>query len=154
MRILGIDPGYGILGWSVIEDNLKLVNYGTIRTEKELPFDERLLIIHKELNTIISEFKPDNAAIEKIFFQKNTKTAIDVAKVIGVVALTLKLSEISYAEYTPNQIKLAITGYGKADKAQVQEMIKRLLNIKEVPKPDDAADALAIAICHSCKNRI
>lgn len=151
MRFIGIDPGYSILGWAVIDDACTLIDFGVITTEKDIPFDERLLHIHTALNTICETFKPDTAAIERIFFQKNTKTAIEVAKVIGVIILSLKLKAIHYEEYTPPQVKLAITGYGKATKEQMQIMMKRLFNISRLPDPDDAADALALALCHSCR---
>lgn len=150
MRILGIDPGYGILGWSIIEDSLKLIDFGTISTNKDLLFDDRLLKIHRDLMTIINTHNPDTVALEKLFFQKNTKTAMEVTKIIGAIILTIKLSGLEIKSYTPTQIKLSITGYGRASKSQMQNMIMRLLKLKEIPKPDDAADALAIAICHSC----
>jgi len=154
MRFIGIDPGYNILGWAVIENASTLIDFGVITTSKDTPFDERLLQIHKSLINLFNTFHPDSAAIEKVFFQKNTKTAIEVAKVIGVIILTLKMKGILFEEYTPPQIKLAITGYGKATKAQMQIMMKRLFNISHLPKPDDAADALALALCHSCKYRL
>jgi len=149
VRILGIDPGYGILGWSVVESDLTLVDYGTIETSSLLSFDERLLQIHNALRKIIDEYSPEFAAVEKLFFQNNTTTAMDVAKAIGAVILTLKISDIGYEEYTPSQVKQAITGYGRAPKEQMQQMIKRIFGIREVPRPDDAADALAAAICHA-----
>ena len=153
MKIIGLDPGYDILGWSVIDDKLTLIDYGTIKTDKTLPFDERLFHLYTQLNTILATFNPDTAAIERLFFQKNTKTAIDIAKTIGMLLLTLKLAGIQAYEYTPTQVKLAITGYGRATKNQIQLMIQKLMHIKESPQPDDAADALAIAICHSCSIR-
>jgi len=151
VRILGIDPGYGILGWSVVESDLTLVDYGTIETSSLLSFDERLLQIHNALRKIIDEYSPEFAAVEKLFFQNNTTTAMDVAKAIGAVILTLKISDIGYEEYTPSQVKQAITGYGRAPKEQMQQMIKRIFGIREVPRPDDAADALAVAACHCMK---
>jgi crossover junction endodeoxyribonuclease RuvC len=154
MRIMGIDPGYAILGWSIIEDSLRIIEYGVITTDKALPLEDRILVIHNNLNSIIARYKPETAAIEKLFFQKNTKTALEVTKVIGAVLLTLKLSGIQLGEYTPTQVKMSITGYGRASKEQMQTMMMRLLNMKEIPTPDDAADALAIAVCHSCKCRI
>lgn len=148
MRILGIDPGYDIVGWSVLDDGFKVENYGVIKTSPRDDFDERLLQIHRSLNNIIEEYNPHCAAVEKIFFQNNTKTAISVAKAIGVITLTLKLKGISYSEYSPTEIKHSVTGYGKADKDQIYFMMKKLLKIERIDGPDDAADALAIAICH------
>ncbi|MCP4131566.1 MAG: crossover junction endodeoxyribonuclease RuvC [bacterium] len=154
MRILGIDPGYGILGWSIIEKDFNLIDFGTIETKSSEEIAERLVDIHKQLSAIISLYSPSTVAIEKLFFAKNTKTAIDVAKTIGVILLTIKIAGLDYAEYTPSQVKQAMTGFGRASKEQMQVMIQRLFNIKEIPKPDDAADALAIAACHSCNSSI
>lgn len=151
MRILGIDPGYGILGWSIIETNQKLIDYGTIETEPSGGLDERLLEIHKKLCEIIYKYKPGTAALEKLFFTKNISTGMDVAKTIGAVILTLKLNDLSYKEYTPSQVKQAVTGYGRAGKEQMKNMIKTIFNLKEMPHPDDAADACAIALCHSLR---
>jgi len=149
VRILGIDPGYGILGWSVIEKNLKIIDFGTIETSSSEKIDDRLLFIHEKLKQILVEYSPDTVAIEKLFFSKNTTTALNVAKAIGVVVLTIRIHGLDYAEYTPLQVKQAITGYGRASKEQMQVMIKKIFSLKEIPKPDDAADALAIAACHS-----
>ena len=154
MRILGIDPGYGKLGWSVIEKNQQLVDFGVIETDSDLTISERLYIIHTKLIDIIRLHQPDCAAIEKLFFVNNITTGIDVAKTIGAVILTLRLHNISYSEYAPSQIKQAITGYGRADKEQMKFMIKSIFKLKELPSPDDAADALAIAFCHSLKSKI
>jgi crossover junction endodeoxyribonuclease RuvC len=153
VRILGIDPGYGILGWAVIETNEKLLDYGVIETDSEQLIDERLLDIHNKLNVIINLYKPDSAGIEKLFFTKNMTTALDVAKTIGAIILTFKLNGINYCEYTPSQIKQAITGYGRAGKDQIMHMIKTIFKLKELPSKDDAADALAIALCHSLKQK-
>ena len=149
MKILGIDPGYGILGWSVIHHDLRIIDYGVIRTSAGTRFDRRLLEIHVSLKEIIENFRPDCVSIEKIFFSKSTSTAIDVAKTIGVILLTTGLAGLEYHEYTPSQVKQAITGFGRADKEQMQSMIRTIFRLKEVPQPDDAADALAIAACHS-----
>jgi len=149
VRILGIDPGYGILGWSVIENNLVMVDYGTIETSSKLRFDDRLLQIHLALKKIINEYAPECVSIEKIFFQKNTTTAMDVSKTIGAVILTIRMFNLQYYEYTPSQVKQSITGYGRATKEQMQQMVQKIFKIKELPKPDDAADALAVAACHS-----
>jgi len=153
LRILGIDPGYDIVGWSVLDDGFKVENYGVIKTSPQDEFEERLLQIHRGLNNIIDEFNPHCAAIEKIFFQNNTKTAIPVAKAIGVIILTLKLKGISYSEYSPTEIKCSVTGYGKADKDQVYFMMRKLLKLESIEGPDDAADALAIAICHQLSGK-
>ena len=152
MKILGIDPGYGILGWSVIEKNLKLIDYGTIETCSSNNLDERIFIIHNELSKIISHYKPDCVAIEKLFFSKNTKTAIDVAKAIGAILLTVRIANLEYFEYTPLQVKQALTGYGRASKSQVEIMLTKLYNVKKIHGPDDAADAVAVATCHSFRN--
>lgn len=154
MRILGIDPGYGILGWSVIEKNQKLIDYGIIKTDPGLDIEERLFEIHVRLTEIISLHKPECAAIEKLFFVNNITTGIDVAKTIGAVILTLRLQNISYDEYTPSQVKQAVTGYGRAGKEQMKFMIKSIFKLSELPSPDDAADALAIALCHSLRQNI
>jgi crossover junction endodeoxyribonuclease RuvC len=151
VRILGIDPGYGILGWSVIEKNQKLIDYGIIETLPSQNIDERLFAIHVKLTAIIDQYKPDCAAVEKLFFTKNIKTGMDVAKTIGALLLTLRLNNIGYYEYTPLQVKQAITGYGRAGKEQVKFMIKSIFRMSEAPKPDDAADAIAIALCHSLR---
>lgn len=150
MRVIGIDPGTGILGFGVIEakerQKLSLVDAGVIRTKPKQPLDERLLEIYEGLQQIIVETKPDTMAIEKLFFAKNVTTAISVSHARGVAMLAGKQSGLSIAEYTPLQIKQALTGYGRADKNQIQQMVKTMLGLKTVPKPDDCADALAIAI--------
>jgi crossover junction endodeoxyribonuclease RuvC len=149
VRILGIDPGYNILGWSVIEKNQTIVDFGVIETSADKRIDERLMEIHIALASIIARFKPECAAIEKLFFTKNIKTGMDVAKAIGAVILTLKLNDIGYFEYTPSQVKQAVTGYGRADKVQMKSMIKSIFKMEAQPRSDDAADALAVALCHS-----
>jgi len=153
VRILGIDPGYGILGWAVIDNNQTLIEYGSIETSADQHIDERILNIHNRLNSIIDQYRPDTAGVEKLFFTKNLTTGLDVAKTIGAVILTLKLNNISYSEYTPSQVKQAITGYGRAGKSQIMHMIKTIFNLKEMPACDDAADALAIALCHSLRQK-
>ncbi|PKL18055.1 MAG: crossover junction endodeoxyribonuclease RuvC [Spirochaetae bacterium HGW-Spirochaetae-5] len=152
-KILGIDPGYDIVGWSILNDNFKVENYGVIKTSPGEEFDERLLSIHRGLNNIIEEFKPNCAAVEKVFFQKNVKTAIPVAKAVGVILLTLKLKGIVYTEYSPTEIKHSVTGYGRATKDQIYFMMKKLLKLDSIEGPDDAADALAIAICHQISGK-
>lgn len=154
MKILGIDPGYGILGWAVIEESLKIIDCGKITSASNLRIDERLFIVHNDLQGIIYEYKPDCLAIERLFFAKNTKTAIDVAKCIGAVLLTARLNSLDFMEYTPIQVKSAITGYGRATKAQMQAMVKKIFCLKKIPGPDDVADALAVAACHSLNRNI
>ena len=149
MIILGIDPGTAIIGFGVIKKNreLKLINYGCIKTPISLTTAERLKELHDQLIKLIKKHKPDIMAVEDIFFFKNLKTAIKVSQARGVILLTAAKSKISVFECTPLQIKQAITSYGRAEKIQVQKMVKTLLNLEEIPKPDDAADALAAAIC-------
>jgi crossover junction endodeoxyribonuclease RuvC len=149
VTILGIDPGYAILGWSVIDSCLKLHDYGVIQTDSNLDIDNRLFIIHGSLSSIIKTHKPDCLSIEKLFFQKNTKTAIDVAKAIGSVILTAKIHGLNIYEYSPVQIKKSLTGFGNAPKIQMQNMIKTIFKLESIPQPDDAADAVAIALCHA-----
>ena len=149
MRVIGIDPGFGILGWAVIESNLKVIDYGTVETSPDLPIDERLFAIHSEISSILERYRPECAVIEKLFFSKNITTAIDVSRATGVILLAFREYALPYQEVTPMQVKQAVTGYGKADKKQMQVMVQRLFNLKEIPKPDDAADALAIALCYS-----
>lgn len=149
MRIIGIDPGTGILGFGVIDANgaaLRLVTAGVIRTPAHTPLPDRLEEIFSGLNDIIKETGPQVMAIEKLFFARNVTTAMSVSHARGVAMLTGKLANLEIEEYTPLQIKQTITGYGKADKKQVQEMVRLQLHLKEVPKPDDCADALATAI--------
>lgn len=152
MRIIGIDPGTGILGFGVVDVNnakLTMVTAGVITTPAHTPLDERLEEIFDGLTAIIAETKPDNMSIEKLFFARNVTTAISVSHARGVAMLTGRKARLPIAEYTPMQIKQTLTGYGKADKKQMQEMVRLQLNLKEIPKPDDAADALAAAITHA-----
>lgn len=157
MRILGIDPGTGILGFGVIEIDAKnkahLVDAGVIRTPVKEDDAVRLLTIYDELTDIIMQTKPDVMAVEKLFFVTNVTTAMTVAQARGVVLLAGMQNQLQIAEYTPLQIKQALTGYGRAEKKQIQEMVRVILALKETPKPDDAADALAAAICHSMTMR-
>ena len=151
MRIIGIDPGTGILGFGVIDivgNTTKLVTGGVITTPAHTPIDERLEEIYDGLTDIIAETKPEVMSIEKLFFSRNVTTAISVAQARGVAMLTGRKAKLPIAEYTPNEIKQTITGYGKADKKQMQEMVRIQLGLAEVPKPDDCADALAAAITH------
>lgn len=152
MRILGIDPGYATLGYGTIEENrskLVAIDYGAIITKPTMLMPQRLKFIYDELMTMIAAVKPDVMAIEELFFNTNTKTAITVSQARGVILVAGTNSNLPIYEYTPLQVKQGITGYGRADKNQVQIMVKSLLNLKTVPKPDDTADALAIAICHA-----
>jgi crossover junction endodeoxyribonuclease RuvC len=156
MRIIGIDPGTGILGFGVVDyvkNKSPLVTAGVIRTPAHTPLDERLEEIFDGLTTIIEETKPDAMSIEKLFFSQNVTTAISVAQARGVAMLTGRKARLPIAEYTPQQIKQTLTGYGKADKKQVQEMVRVHLALSEVPKPDDCADALAAAITHATMSR-
>lgn len=152
MRILGIDPGTGILGFGVIDyvrGKISLVDAGVIRTPVHENDAVRLLTIYDELTEIIAQTKPEAMSVEKLFFARNVTTAMTVAQARGVVLLCGKQAQLAIHEFTPMQIKQAITGYGKADKKQMQEMVRVLLQLKEVPKPDDAADALAAAITYA-----
>lgn len=152
MRILGIDPGTGILGFGVIErqgGNVKLVDAGVIRTPVKEDDAVRLLTIYEELTEIIADTKPQVMSVEKLFFAQNVTTAMTVAQARGVVLLCGKQAGLEIAEYTPLQIKQALTGYGRADKKQMQEMVRVTLGLKDVPKPDDCADAIAAALIHS-----
>ena len=151
MRIIGIDPGYAIVGYGVIDyigNKFKIVEYGAITTESNQNMNERFKSIHDDLNTIIERTKPEFLAIEELFFNSNQKTAINVAQARGVLLLAAMQHDVRIYEYTPLQVKQAVAGYGRAEKKQVQQMVKLLLNLPKVPKPDDTADALAIAICH------
>ncbi len=157
MRVMGIDPGTGILGFGVIDvdknHQLELVDAGVIRTPVKQSDDLRLKTIHDELTNIIQETKPIAMAVEKLFFAKNVTTAMSVSQARGVVLLCGRQAGLEIYEYTPLQIKQSLTGYGRAEKKQIQEMVKTLLKLQEVPKPDDCADALAAAITHSMITR-
>ena len=156
MRIIGIDPGTGILGFGIIEiakGKPQLVDAGVIRTPVKEDDAVRLQTIYDELTDIIADTKPSEMAVEKLFFAQNVTTAMTVAQARGVVLLCGMQSQLKIAEYTPLQIKQAVTGYGRADKRQIQEMVRVLLALKETPKPDDCADALACALCHSMSMR-
>ncbi len=149
--ILGIDPGFAIVGYSVIEyrgNEIKALEYGAITTDSKLLFPDRMKIIYDELINIIDEYQPEDLAIEELFFNKNVKTAMKVSQARGIEIMAAVNKGLNIYEYTPLQIKQATVGYGRAEKHQVQEMVKVLLNLKETPKPDDVADALAVAICH------
>lgn len=156
MRIIGIDPGTGILGFGVIEvikGKPQIVDAGVIRTPVKEDDAVRLLTIYDELTGIIADTKPDEMSVEKLFFAQNVTTAMTVAQARGVVLLTGMQANLKIAEYTPLQIKQALTGYGRAEKKQIQEMVRVILGLKDIPKPDDCADALAAAITHSMTMR-
>ena len=151
MVILGIDPGYAIVGYGVIEyrnNHFSVIDYGAITTDAKTPFNERLEIIYDELSEIIEKYSPEAMAIEKVFYNSNAKTVIDVSQARGVIMLAAQKHRLPAYEYTPLQVKQSVVGYGRAEKKQVQEMIRRILNLEKVPKPDDTADALAMAVCH------
>ncbi len=152
MKIFGIDPGYAIVGYGVIEYNgikFAVNGFGAVRTVAGTEFQNRLNAIYNDLSTLFNKYKPDCISIEKLFFNTNTTTAIEVAEARGVILLAAKHCDIPVYEYTPLQVKQAITGYGRAEKHQVMEMVRSFLNLEKVPKPDDTADALALAICHA-----
>ncbi len=152
MYILGIDPGYAIVGYGVVKyegNRFTTVTYGAITTPAGMPFPKRLNMIFDEMTRIFNTYKIDAMSIEKLFFNTNTTTAIDVAQARGVIVLSAEKSNVPIFEYTPLQVKSAVTGYGKAEKRQIMEMTKMLLGLKAVPKPDDTADALALAVCHA-----
>ena len=151
MRILGIDPGYAIVGYGVLDyagSVFSVVGFGAVTTPADLSFEKRLKMIYDDITEIIETYKPDEMGIEKLFFNTNEKTAIDVAQARGVTLLPAIMRGIPIYEYTPLQVKSSIVGYGRAEKKQVQEMTKTMLHLKEIPKPDDTADAVAIAITH------
>ena len=152
MIIMGIDPGTATTGWGIVsktKSNSTFISVGTITTASNLSPEVRLEIIFKDLTTLIKKHRPDEVALEQLFFNTNAKTALLVGQARGVVMLATQLRKIPLFSYTPLQVKMAITGYGRADKKQIQEMVKRLLNLKTIPRPDDAADALAVALTHS-----
>jgi crossover junction endodeoxyribonuclease RuvC len=152
MLVLGIDPGTATTGYGLVrqapDGSLQEVDHGVILTSAKLPMPERLVVLYEKLQEILLLHHPDSSAVEELFFQRNVKTAISVGQGRGVVLLALARAGVPVAEYAPTEIKQAITGYGGADKRQMQQMVKMLLNLEKPPKPDDAADALAVAICH------
>ncbi|MCL2508522.1 MAG: crossover junction endodeoxyribonuclease RuvC [Oscillospiraceae bacterium] len=152
MIILGIDPGYAIVGYGVIKyesGRFTVLDYGAVTTEAGQPFHERLEMIYDRVSAIMRRFEPQAMAIEKVFYNSNAKTVIDVSQARGVLMLAAQKNGLGVFEYTPLQVKQSVVGYGRAEKKQVQEMIKILLNLDTAPKPDDTADALAMAICHA-----
>lgn len=151
MRICGIDPGYALIGYAIIDiegNRLLPVNYSKIETSSKLTFFERMKQINQEFKAMLNKYNPEYLAIEKLYFSKNSKTALDVAQIRGAMLQEALNYNLDIYEYSPTEVKLAVTGYGKADKQQIQHMVKTLLNLDKIPKPDDIADALAIAICH------
>ncbi|MBR1971040.1 MAG: crossover junction endodeoxyribonuclease RuvC [Clostridia bacterium] len=151
MRVLGIDPGYAIIGYGVLDfdkNKTTVIDYGVIETPKNEGFPVRLVMIEEGIRALLDKYQPDEVAIEELFFAKNVKTAINVAHARGIILATVVRDIGNIFEYTPLQIKQALTGFGRADKHQIQAMVKTLLNLKTIPKPDDAADAVAVALTH------
>ncbi|HHW46415.1 MAG TPA: crossover junction endodeoxyribonuclease RuvC [Clostridiales bacterium] len=152
MVILGIDPGYAIVGYGVIDyrnNHFSTVDYGAVTTPAGINFSRRLELIYNDVLAIIEKYRPDSLSLEKLFFNTNSATAIAVAEARGVIRLAAQKCNVPAFEYTPLQVKLAVTGYGKAEKKQIMEMTRILLGLDAIPKPDDTADALAVAICHA-----
>jgi crossover junction endodeoxyribonuclease RuvC len=152
MAVIGLDPGSAITGYGILDESadhsLKVITYGVLRTEAGQPLALRLLSLYEQLNEILILHRPESGAVENLYFQRNVRTAIAVGQARGVLLLALAEKGISVAEYNPMEVKQAVAGYGKADKPQMQQMVKMLLGLEDIPRPDDAADALAIAICH------
>ena len=151
MRILGIDPGYAIVGYGILDysnTKFKVVDYGAITTPAGMDFNKRLELIYDQMMLLFSKYNPEALAIEKLFYNTNAKTVIDVAQARGVIMLSAQKNNVPTFEYTPLQVKQSVVGYGRAEKKQVQEMTKIILHLESVPKPDDTADAVAIAITH------
>ena len=151
MRILGIDPGYATIGYGITDflgGKFSVVGYGAVTTSPSKSFPERLKSIYEDISFLIEKYEPQSLSIERLYFNTNTTTAIDVAQARGVIVLAAEQHGIEVNEYTPLQVKQSVTGYGRAEKHQVMEMVKSFLSLKAVPKPDDTADALALAICH------
>ncbi len=151
-RIFGVDPGFGIVGYGVIDvygRSESLVTYGAIRTSSRDAIPKRIEKIYDELSKLLTEYEPNEAAVEELYFFRNVTTAISVGEARGVILLALEKFGIDIYEYTPMEVKLSVTSYGKATKRQVQEMVRIMLNMDDIPRPDDAADALAIALCHA-----
>ena len=151
MLVLGLDPGLATTGYGLVEDDghqLRSIAYGVVRTPARTPVASRLVQLHRELSELLTSFCPDVAAVEELFFGANVRTAMAVGEARGVLLLTLAEAGVGIVEYTPLQVKMAITGYGRAAKAQVQQMVRILLGLDDIPRPDDAADALAVSICH------
>lgn len=157
MRVLGVDPGTAITGYAVVEEagsELRIIAIGAVRTPAKSPLPQRLQAIYRGLQDVIAEFRPEASAVEELFFSRNVTTAMSVGQARGAALLALVDAGLSIAEYTPMQVKQAVTGYGSAGKRQVQEMVRMLLNLEAMPRPDDAADAAAVAICHLHRARM
>lgn len=157
MRVLGIDPGYALMGWGVVEETggrMKLVDYGCVETKAGVPMQHRLRTLQLGVRNLVNIYQPDDVAFEELFFARNVTTALMVGAARGAAIISATEYTENLYEYTPMQIKQAVTGYGKADKKQVQQMVKLLLNLPEIPRPDDAADGLAIAITHAHSMRM
>ena len=157
MRVLGVDPGTATTGYAVVteeEGRLQVVTLGVVTTPAKMPLPIRLQHIYRDLGQIVETYRPDAAAVEELFFSRNARTAMSVGHARGVTLLALANAGLPIAEYTPMQVKQAVTGYGSADKHQVQEMVRVLLNLSELPRPDDAADAAAVAICYLHRVRL
>ena len=151
VRILGVDPGIALAGYGIIEgtpQRMRLVQYGALETGSDLTLPQRLHLLYRGLTSLIQTYHPQEIAVEELFFRRNVTNAFSVGQARGVILLSAEEQGLSYYQYTPAQVKQAVTGYGKADKAQIQQMVRVLLGLTAIPKPDDAADALAIAICH------
>ena len=152
MRILGIDPGYAIVGYGILDysnTKFKVVDFGAITTPAGMDFNKRLELIYDQMMLLFTKYNPEAMAIEKLFYNTNAKTVIDVAQARGVIMLSAQKNNVPTFEYTPLQVKQSVVGYGRAEKKQVQEMTKIILHLESVPKPDDTADALAMAVCHA-----
>jgi crossover junction endodeoxyribonuclease RuvC len=150
MRVLGVDPGTAILGWGIVEREgarQRALAYGAVTTSDRRPMAERLRSIYQQLSDVVAQHAPDAAAVEKLFFGQNSRTALAVGQARGVVLLVFAQASLPYVEMTPAEVKQALTGYGRAEKQQMQKMVQRLLGLDQYPKPDDVADALAIALC-------
>lgn len=158
MLVIGIDPGTATTGYGLVRErldgSLEMVEYGAIVTPAHTPLAERLLELHRQLHQILLLHRPQSGAVEKLFFQRNVRTALNVGQARGVVLLALAQAGLPVAEYTPLEVKQAVVGYGGAEKNQVQQMVRALLSLEDIPRPDDAADALAIAICHLHSHRL
>jgi len=157
MIIMGIDPGFAITGYGIVEyigNKFSVVDYGAITTEASMPLPQRLLLLSNRLEELIKMYKPEAISIEELFFNKNIKTALTVGHGRGVAVLAAARSGVDVFEYTPLQVKQAVVGYGRAEKSQIQQMVKAILNLPAIPKPDDVADALAVAVCHAHSFRV
>lgn len=157
MIIMGIDPGFAITGYGIVEyigNKFSVVDYGAITTEASMPLPQRLLLLSNRLEELIKMYKPEAISIEELFFNKNIKTALTVGHGRGVAVLAAARSGVDVFEYTPLQVKQAVVGYGRAEKSQIQQMVKGILNLPAIPKPDDVADALAVAVCHAHSFRV